>query len=132
MAAGKRWAKESTEESFKIWWRKQGTKLQKRSLPAPTLKPSVAMSCHALGTLLAARSHHGDFASYHERFQHQDANLRCSYGARKTPEHPFLCKKLRQRHKLRYHKEQMIDLDSLITTREGEACYASWIKETTK
>src|SRR5207249_849267 len=52
----------------------------------------TVMSRHALGTLLAARSHHEDFASYYERFQHQNVNLRCSCRARKTSEHSFLCK----------------------------------------
>src|SRR2546423_35215 len=83
----------------------------------------------ALGTLLAARSGHGDFASYHERFQHLDATLTCSYGVRKTPEHAFLCRKLPQKHKLKWYKERLIDLETLITTREGEACYAAWIRD---
>ncbi|EDN95899.1 hypothetical protein SS1G_12104 [Sclerotinia sclerotiorum 1980 UF-70] len=39
-----------------------------------------------------ARSQHGDFAAYHERFNHTTAHTLCSCGKRKTPLH-FFCKK---------------------------------------
>ncbi len=44
-----------------------------------------------LGHLLAARSAHGDFSDYHERFNHDDALLTCSCGALKHPEHFLIC-----------------------------------------
>jgi len=43
------------------------------------------------GRILAARSHHGDFAHYHTRFNHEDATLECSCGKRKSPLHFFFC-----------------------------------------
>ncbi|KAI0999544.1 hypothetical protein K3495_g8653 [Podosphaera aphanis] len=45
----------------------------------------------SLGTLLSARSGHGDFAEYHRRFSHSEANLDCCCGHEKSPEHPFSC-----------------------------------------
>ncbi len=51
-----------------------------------------------LHRLLAARSGHGDFAQYYERFQHADSNNYCSCGERKTPQHIF-CGRLRK-HRL--------------------------------
>ena len=36
---------------------------------------------------------HGDFAWYHQKFNHSDANLTCSCGRDKTPEHLALCRK---------------------------------------
>ena len=48
---------------------------------------------HATGRILAARSHHGDFADYHSRFNHTDATLECSCGKRKSPLHFFFCYK---------------------------------------
>jgi ribonuclease HI len=55
----------------------------------------------ALGRLLAARSGHGDFAEYHERFDHADALLYCSCGVEKAPEHFFSCRKGRTRARFR-------------------------------
>ena len=128
MAAGKRWAKEEAVEDFRAWWRKQDSK-RLGPLPPSERKPPIAIPRRELGILLAARTGHGNFANYYKRFQHKGAELKCSCGARKTPEHSFLYRKLPQRSKLRYYKGKLIDVDQLITTREGEACYAAWIKE---
>ena len=84
----------------------------------------------ALARILSARSLHGDFATYHLAREHEDATLNCSCGAIKTPEHLFLCRRLPLRHKLHYFKGKMLNLDDLITSLEGEACYAAWVKET--
>lgn len=53
--------------------------------------PELSLSRFALGHLLAIRSGHGDFADYHQRFQHDDAVLRCTCGSFKTPLHFFHC-----------------------------------------
>ncbi|KAK4065927.1 hypothetical protein Purlil1_14011 [Purpureocillium lilacinum] len=50
-----------------------------------------ALDRATLHSVLAARSRHGDFADYHERFNYDDARLDCSCGRRKAPEHPFYC-----------------------------------------
>ena len=44
----------------------------------------------ALGRILAARSQHGDFAAYHQRFNHNNATLNCSCGWPKSPLTLFL------------------------------------------
>jgi len=79
-----------------------------------------------MGTLLAARSHHGDFEQYHTTFQHEGADQKCRCGARKTPVHPFTCHRLSNSQLLRYYKGKVMDLESLITTTEGEDCIAAW------
>ena len=61
----------------------------------------VELSRTTLHRLLAARSGHGDFADYHERFEHEDAVLECSCGKRKAPEHFLLCDKVRARDRPR-------------------------------
>jgi hypothetical protein len=45
----------------------------------------------ALRHLLAARSGHGDFAKYHERFRHEDSLNTCSCRGRKVPKHFIHC-----------------------------------------
>jgi len=46
----------------------------------------------SVGRVLAARSAHGDFADYHERFGHDEAELMCNKcGRRKSPLHAWTC-----------------------------------------
>ncbi|TQW06752.1 reverse transcriptase, RNaseH [Cordyceps javanica] len=47
-----------------------------------------------LGYLLTARSQHGDFAEYHERFHPGQATLECPCGRQKSPTHLFYCRKI--------------------------------------
>src|SRR5437764_898379 len=93
-------------------------------------QPPTPMPSSALARIQSVRSLHGDFATYHLAREHENATLNCSCGATKTPEHLFPRRRLPSRHKLRYFKGKMLDLDDLITTSAGEACYAAWIKET--
>jgi hypothetical protein len=43
---------------------------------------------------LAIRTGHGDFPWYHRKFKHGSAELKCSCGAAKTPEHIAMCRKV--------------------------------------
>ncbi|CAD6940903.1 unnamed protein product [Tilletia laevis] len=58
---------------------------------APTLRPSNALTLRRkdLGLLLQMRTGHGDFASYHERFHHLEAQTECICGERRTRFHPL-------------------------------------------
>ena len=55
--------------------------------------PELDLPRATLHRLLAIRSSHGDFHWYHTKFQHADANLLCSCGLRKAPEHLVCCRK---------------------------------------
>ncbi|KHJ32806.1 hypothetical protein EV44_g3668 [Erysiphe necator] len=48
------------------------------------------LSRRNLGLLLIARSAHENFAAYHRRFKHENAELLFSCGEENTPEHPFV------------------------------------------
>jgi hypothetical protein len=64
-------------------------------LPAELRKlPELALPRRLLGYLLAARSHHGDFADYHERFHPGQATLECPCGRQKSPTQLFYCRKV--------------------------------------
>jgi ribonuclease HI len=56
--------------------------------------PELALPRRLLGYLLAARSHHGDFADYHKRFHPGQATLECPCGRQKSPTHLFYCRKI--------------------------------------
>ncbi|KAJ0135369.1 hypothetical protein HZ326_21592 [Fusarium oxysporum f. sp. albedinis] len=63
--------------------------------------PELTLLRAALHHLLTARSLHGDFAAYHERFNHGDAHLVCLCGRRKAPDYIFYCRKVPPHHQIR-------------------------------
>ncbi|KAM3547205.1 hypothetical protein ARSEF4850_010159 [Beauveria asiatica] len=82
--------------AFQRWW----DAVDRESYHGLQLKaelkklPELTLQRRQLGYLLAARTHHGDFADYHERFKHEDADLNCPCGRRKSPTHLFYCRKI--------------------------------------
>jgi ribonuclease HI len=99
----RRTARKQPRDAFDAWWAQTeperykplGLKVTTRCPPELRLRRPI------LHHLLAARSHHGDFAAYHERFKHADARLTCSCGRRKAPTHIFYCRRLPPRHRMR-------------------------------
>ena len=55
--------------------------------------PELSLSRNLLHHLLAARSGHGDYAAYHRRFNHKDANLYCVCGQETSPTHFIRCRR---------------------------------------
>ncbi|KAJ3499544.1 hypothetical protein NLG97_g236 [Lecanicillium saksenae] len=82
--------------AFQRWWET----VDRESYHGLQLKaelkklPELTLQRRQLGYLLAARTHHGDFADYHERFHHEDAAINCPCGRRKSPTHLFYCRKI--------------------------------------
>jgi hypothetical protein len=64
---------------------------------SPKCPDELRLARSLLGRILAARTGHGDFADYHERFNHGDAHLLCRCGARKAPLHFFFCRIAKRR-----------------------------------
>jgi len=96
LAKAKRWRKEWLATSFESWWKGQRKPehLQKQ-LEAPKPwghKQYKGLDRITVGRVLAARSAHGDFADYHERFGH-DTELTCQCGKRKSPLHIWACRR---------------------------------------
>ena len=96
-------ARQRPKEAFKAWWESSAPEQYKDlDLVATTCcPPELALSRPLLHHLLAARTRHGDFADYHERFDHHGARLTCSCGRRKDPTHIFYCRKVSPRHRVR-------------------------------
>ena len=98
LARARRWRKEWLGSRFEIWWSQQRKPSHLgKQLEAP--KPWISkhyrnLNRVSVGRVLAARSAHGDFADYHERFSHDEAELMCSRcGRRKSPSHAWTCTK---------------------------------------
>jgi ribonuclease HI len=58
---------------------------------SPRCPGELHLPRHLPARVLAARTGHGDFVKYHERFNHEDAHTFCRCGSRKTPAHFFFC-----------------------------------------
>ncbi|EED15789.1 conserved hypothetical protein [Talaromyces stipitatus ATCC 10500] len=82
-----------------------------------------------LGRILAARSKHGDFADYHERFNHQDAHLSCRCGTRKSPIHFIFCQ-IAKRKAPRFPGNLSEVIPFLLGTPKGAIQLAAWFSET--
>jgi ribonuclease HI len=99
----RRIARQKPKEAFQGWWSTSAPEQYKRlNLKATTgCPPELSLPRAALHHLLAARSLHGDFAAYHEKFDHVNARLVCSCNRRKAPDHIFYCRKVPPRHRMR-------------------------------
>ena len=58
--------------------------------------PELTLPRAKLQRLLAIRTAHGDFTTYHTRFKHENATMKCSCGRAKTPLHLVFCTKVRK------------------------------------
>jgi ribonuclease HI len=103
LSYAKRQLKRANRAAFDSWWRKEAPdsfrhliegELVPREEATLRARPSLKIPRASLGRWLAARSFHGDFASYHKRFNHDDAYLFCSCGHEKAPEHYAYCQKV--------------------------------------
>ncbi len=51
--------------------------------------PELNLNRKVLGWLIIDRTGHGHFADYHERFSHEEADLRCRCGQKRSQLHLF-------------------------------------------
>lgn len=75
------------------WW--EGTMpraYRGLGLPMGGGRPEHSLHRTLFGHLFAERSGHGDFAQYHRRFGHTDADLHCECGREKAPRHFGICR----------------------------------------
>jgi ribonuclease HI len=80
------------------WWARLSSKLSARYRNwelnfSDREPPALSLKRPVLHHYLAVRTGHGDFAWYHRKWNHEDANLRCSCGEEKAPNHLVWCRK---------------------------------------
>src|SRR5512142_3371353 len=87
-------AEERFDDALQQYWASQApTRYRDLGITARGRLPmELSLYRPILARLLAARSGHGDFYDYHERFEHEDAVLYCSCGSSKTPDHFYYCR----------------------------------------
>ncbi|KJZ71584.1 hypothetical protein HIM_09053 [Hirsutella minnesotensis 3608] len=109
-------ARQRSRIAVQAWWDASAPdKYQSLTLKFPSsCPPELALPRTMLHHLLAARTHHGDFADYHERFQHNDACVTCSCGRRKAPTHLFYCRKIQPRCRMKVAPSPTVAINQAI------------------
>ena len=87
--------------------------------------PELSLPRKLLHQILAARSGHGDFAAYHRRLNHTDANLECVRGQETTPIHFIRCR--RHANKMRKLRNGM-SMDTFRRQLLGHNCLKRFIE----
>ena len=89
-----------------------------------------------MARLVAARTGHGDFQAYHERWKHHDAPTLCSCGAPKGPVHFYLYQKAqwvwrrKKRKKAPVQGGRQAEIDWILGTPKGVEFFLEYAKET--
>ncbi|POS84329.1 hypothetical protein EPUL_003777, partial [Erysiphe pulchra] len=95
IARAKRLAQDRYNKIAVQYWQKNAPeRYRKLNITMSTKMPPELffLTRYSLGKLLAARNGHGDFADYHRRFHHGEAENSCDCGAEKSPDHPSTAK----------------------------------------
>lgn len=82
------------KQMFADWWAKNcPPSYQHLDLAVGKGNPELTLTRRMLHRLLAERTGHGDFAEYHRRFNHEDADTRCGCGEEKSQWHFISCRR---------------------------------------
>ncbi len=97
--------------------------------------PELNIRREVIGWLIAARSGHGHFADYHERFGHEEQDLHCECGRRSSQLHPFFCPSARSHRGKLWSKKlgrQLTQLtpEEILGRPEGVRLFAEWAHAT--
>lgn len=128
LASLQKWQIAQIKSSRDRWWEihapRSYTQLEINS--APLLPKELHLSRRSLGQLIASRTGHGDFANYHTRFNHQNANLQCHCGSPKAQLHFFYCRILRRRNGRPPGPISSL-IPNLLGTPEGAKKLTTWL-----
>lgn len=114
------------------WWNSNAPKrykaLKLNISPPGKFPKELRLQRPIISLLIAARSGHGDFKTYHERFSHRSYSD-CSCGAEKTPTHFFFCKNRRKKVRQEIGKRRPQEaIDWLLGSAEGAAAFGRIMK----
>lgn len=130
-ASLKKWHTISSQVASKNWWDKNipSSYAQLEIRDISSFPRDLLLSRKALGRIISFRTGQGDFAPYHERFGHIDANTRCQCGSLKTRLHNFFCRIIRRRgHRPAGSINQLIP--NLLGKLDGAISLTKWLDET--
>jgi ribonuclease HI len=120
---------ERTRASATLWRTTAPSSYNDLHIPYASKLTLLTLKRQALGRILASRSHHGDFADYHIRFDHVDACTTCSCGRQKSPLHFFFCRAGKAR-KILTTKPAGEAIPWLLGTEGGAQHLTDWLQAT--
>lgn len=134
VACAQRLSKLRYEQAATEYWSvKRPTQYERLNLPFPTSRMLIELTLPrpTLGYLLAARSGHGDFRAYHERFNHANATLHCQHcNQDSSPEHFASCEAISPPFELFAPTRCPNPARWALSTTEGVKAFAKWCTRT--
>ena len=130
LAAALRLAKEKSKAEVNTWWSKEAPSLYRElgitfpSSPPPELR----LPRRHFGYLIQCRTGHGDFESYHERFNHTDSSNRCGCGQPKSGIHFAFCQPAR-RAASTITRGSLGAIDFLLGTPKGAIKFSKFLED---
>lgn len=93
IASANKWAKDTAEAEINEYWLKNSPQSYLNLGISNFVRspPELNLPRHLVAHVYAARSEHGDFAAYHDRFKHTNSTNTCSCTALKSPRHVLKC-----------------------------------------
>ncbi|KAL1953292.1 hypothetical protein VTO42DRAFT_3037 [Malbranchea cinnamomea] len=125
----RRQVKEQATQAFQDYW-VQNVPKRYTDLEIPLQKASIEKKLprFTLRKLYASHTGHGDFADYHIRLSHTDAELHCLCRHRKTPEHFFYYRLARRAATRR--RQPTYNLREILATARSAQEFNSWLNKT--
>lgn len=126
-----KWIQTESEIAKERWWNTQAPISYKNLEIVDSSNPprELLLRRKELGRLIAARTGHGDFAAYHTRFKHVEAQNHCRCGSLKTTTHFLFCRILRRRG-YRPPGEIRSLIPRLLGTEKGAFIFTKWMSQT--
>ena len=130
LASLKRIAKSDAKEAALRLWDVIAPANYKELRIGYSFKPSLLkLERQTVGHIIASRTYHRDFADYHTRFNHTEANNKCSCGKNKSPLHFYFCCKSKAAKTLCKQPPSMA-IPWLLGTVAGTKKLAEWLTAT--
>ena len=94
--------------------------------------PEMNRSRKVLDWLIVARSGHVHFADYHERFGHEEEDIRCKCGQRRSRLYPFSCVDARPNRARLFSMadRRLLTTRKVLGTTQGVEMFAEWAPRT--
>ncbi|POS87217.1 hypothetical protein EPUL_002405 [Erysiphe pulchra] len=130
--AVEKWVHQVNQELIEEWWEKHvPTRYKTLGIKATSSRvcpTELSLPRPILGLLLASRTGHGDFKTYHERFKHVNFE-KCECGEDKALEHFFFYRKTRRlARKLVGKRRGQEAMRLLLRLAEGAAAFGRFMK----
>ncbi len=138
LAYALRTARKTQDHKWVNAWKKGGKSQALKGYHELRLEPTTRVKSmpemalkEVLGWLIAARSGHGHFADYYERFGHEE-DIYCKCGQKRSKSHLFSCSSARAlRVKLfRVIDRRLLTQKEVLGTAQGIKVFAEWAPRT--